>query len=128
MVIFTAFGVPQPQGSTKAFIRGGRPVITTDNAKLKPWREVVAYAAQEARGEEWPHGDAVSVVLRFYLPKPKSVRRTYPTTRPDVDKLARGILDALTGVAFKDDSQVVRLDVEKHYDGVPRVEVEIEEV
>lgn len=128
MIAFTAFGLPQPQGSAKAFIRGGRPIITTDNAKLKPWREVVSYAAQEARGEDWPLQGAVIVTARFYLPKPKTVKRAWPTTRPDVDKLARGILDALTGVAFKDDSQVVKLDVEKHYDGVPRVEVEIEEV
>jgi crossover junction endodeoxyribonuclease RusA len=43
-----------------------------------------------------------------------------PASRPDIDKLARAVLDALTGVAFRDDSQVAKLDLLKLWvDAIP---------
>jgi Holliday junction resolvase RusA-like endonuclease len=48
--------------------------------------------------------------------------RRYPTTKPDLDKLARAVLDALTGVYYLDDAQVVSLDLQKAYThGAPGV-------
>ena len=58
---------------------------------------------------------AISVELVFYLERPKSAKRPRPYVRPDIDKLARAILDALTGHFYADDSQVVRLVSEKYY-------------
>ena len=37
-------GIPVPQGSTKAFVRGGRAIVTSANAKLRPWRSTVSEA------------------------------------------------------------------------------------
>lgn len=51
-----------------------------------------------------------------------------PTKRPDVDNLAKSILDALNGIAYKDDSQVVDLVVQKFWSEEPRVEVVLEEI
>ena len=47
--------------------------------------------------------------------KPKTVKRIYPFVRPDLDKLCRAVLDALTGIAYKDDQQVVSLFATKSY-------------
>lgn len=48
-----------------------------------------------------------------------------PTKKPDCDNIAKIILDALNGIAYHDDSQVVGLVVTKHYAEEPRVEVEL---
>lgn len=51
-----------------------------------------------------------------------------PLKRPDTDNIAKGIADALNGVAYPDDKQIVRLVVEKWYSILPRTEIEISEV
>ena len=52
----------------------------------------------------------------------------YPTKKPDIDNIAKCVLDALNKLAYRDDTQVVTLRMEKHYGEIPRVEVEIEEI
>jgi Holliday junction resolvase RusA-like endonuclease len=47
--------------------------------------------------------------------------------RPDIDNYAKAILDALNGVMWADDGQIVQLTASKSY-GEPRVEIEIQEV
>lgn len=133
MIRFTVFGHPEPQGSTRAFIPRGwnRAVITSDNKKLKPWRQQLSASALEAsRGEIIPKPTAVRVAVCFYLEKPPSIpkKRPLPTVKPDGDKLLRALLDALTGTVFEDDAQVTDLVVGKRY-GVPeRAEIQIEEI
>lgn len=51
-----------------------------------------------------------------------------PVKRPDVDNYTKSILDGANGLLYKDDSQIVSLLTNKHYDETPRVEVFIEEV
>lgn len=51
-----------------------------------------------------------------------------PTTKPDCDNYAKGVKDALKGVIWNDDAQVVKLVVEKFYSAVPRLEIEVAEV
>ena len=55
--------------------------------------------------------------LKFLLPRPKTVVRQRPTGRfdGDIDKHVRSVLDALTGIAYKDDSQVVEVSASKYY-------------
>lgn len=52
----------------------------------------------------------------------------FPTKKPDIDNIAKSILDALNKLAYRDDTQVGPLHMEKHYAEDPRVEVEIEEI
>jgi Holliday junction resolvase RusA-like endonuclease len=126
---FTVYGIPQPQGSTRAFIPRGwsRPVITTDNVRLKPWRQELAGAAIAAmEGKQMAaRGVPVSITLAFYFEKPKSERKSalHKTTKPDVDKLLRAVLDALTGIAYQDDSQVSECRVAKVFGSPARLEV-----
>jgi crossover junction endodeoxyribonuclease RusA len=122
-VTFAVVGTPEPKGSMRAFVRGGRAVLTSDNPDLKRWQAAVRASAQRAMTMAGGcHSTvAASVTLDFRLPRPKALpkrRETPHVKRPDVDKLARGVLDALTGVVWADDSQVAALRATKRYAGL----------
>lgn len=116
-------GTAAPQGS-KAYKgrnkRTGRAVLVESSKAVKPWRAAVVAAVAEvveARGWEPVAGPAAVTVL-FYLERPKSCPkwRTRPWVKPDLDKLARSTLDALTTAgALEDDARVVRLVLDKFY-------------
>jgi len=119
-VEFRVYGVPQVKGSTRAFVRRGHAIVTADNPSLAKWESAVRFSAETIvmrAGAQLFEG-AVGVVITFYLPRPQSVsarRRPFPTTRPDLDKAIRAILDPLTGVVYRDDAQVVTLQGHKCY-------------
>ena len=50
-----------------------------------------------------------------------------PCKKPDLDNIAKGILDAMNGIIYKDDVQVVRLSLQKHYSTEPGVYTMIRE-
>lgn len=114
---FAVVGAPAPQGSKRHV---GRGILVESSKTLAPWRDSIAYAARQAiaaGGPTFPQGP-VRITLAFALKRPKSApkSRQYPDGRPDADKLARAVLDALdvAGV-YGDDGQVVQLDVWKRY-------------
>lgn len=136
-------GVPAPQGS-KRHLGGG--VMVESSARVRPWRTDIREAALGLRdmraADELPSiipaGQAVDVTLTFCMPRPKSHYRggrrahelrdtapTWHTSRPDVDKLTRTVLDALSGVWWVDDSQVAMVTAAKSYtnDGGPGVHI-----
>lgn len=124
---FTAHGVPQPKGSTKSFVikrKDGKlgTATTSDNAKLRPWADTIGYVAREMVAH--PTLEPVCVEINFWLPRPKGhfgkkgLLPSAPlehTRLPDIDKLIRGVLDALTHIVWADDSQVVSVVAGKHY-------------
>jgi Holliday junction resolvase RusA-like endonuclease len=107
-------GLPIAQGSKKAFQRGSKIVLVESAAGLKSWRAAVTRAAQ-AEGRIMLETEAITLSLMFMMPGPKKPVRRYPTTKPDLDKLTRAIADSLTGVWYKDDSQIVKIQAEKCY-------------
>lgn len=119
--IFCA-GVPAPKGSTRAFLRKGKPVITADNERTKPWQNVITTLCFGRRAYA---GSPVAVSLTFLVPRPKGhysngklkpSAPTFPTTKPDIDKLTRAVLDALTDAQWwEDDSRVVNVIALKLY-------------
>ncbi|HKW13830.1 MAG TPA: RusA family crossover junction endodeoxyribonuclease [Candidatus Krumholzibacteria bacterium] len=125
VVTFRVAGVPVPKGSMKMLrnFTTGRPVVMHDNTKSKPWANLVSLMAQRAVRGAPPWQGAVHLDLLFYLPRPKSLpkRITYHTKKPDLDKLIRNIKDALKGIVYRDDAQVVRTEATKSYtpDGEP---------
>jgi Holliday junction resolvase RusA-like endonuclease len=76
------------------------------------------------------------ITAYFGIPKSTSKKKhekmmlgdIVPTKKPDTDNIAKIVLDALNGIAYKDDSQVARLEVIKFYDEVPRVEVRLKSI
>lgn len=114
-------GTPVPQGSANAFIVGKvkpHAVVTHDNAETEPWRDSVRAHARREVGPtiRYLRPAAVHVAVEFVMPRRASApkRSTPPHTRkPDIDKLTRAVLDALTGVVYEDDSQVTEIDASK---------------
>jgi Holliday junction resolvase RusA-like endonuclease len=121
---FTVFGVdPAPQGSkkyvgTRRTAAGNNiPLIIESSPKLPAWRKAVNDAVIQGMkdsGDDSKFEQAVKVEAVFYLTRPRTVKRDYPITPPDLDKLARGLLDGMKPV-WSDDSLVVRLEISKKY-------------
>jgi len=105
-----------------------RTIVTSDNKKLKPWRAAVRGAAMRAMQECGQHmieaQAPARLTLDFYFLKPPSVKkRRFMTVKPDLDKLIRSTMDALSEVIYADDSQVVILNVTKNYGPIEGVAV-----
>jgi Holliday junction resolvase RusA-like endonuclease len=132
MIEFTVLGEPKAQGSKRAFAlrKGGvltGKVALTESAGdgLKLWRSRLVEAVSQHAPPEGPWSEAVSVDIEFRLPEPKKPKHELPIGRVgDIDKLARAVLDTLTGVVIVDDSQVVRLCATKVY-GIPGADIAV---
>ena len=136
-------GIPAPQGS-KRHVGNGRMVESSK--AVGPWREAVRGETQDVMADKLVLPGPVKVRIRFLLTRPQSHYGTgrnagiirpamtwaQPDGRPDIDKLARAVLDGLTmGGAFKDDGQVIDLHASKHYTltgTAPGCTIEISEV
>ena len=138
----TVFGKPQPAGSKRAFVnpRTKRAVVVDDAKGSRPWKQEVAGAALDACGGEPVLLDgALILTVRFHLTRPKGHYRTgrnvhllrdsapgYPAVKPDATKLLRAVEDALTGIVWRDDAQVVYQVASKHYGAPERCEIEVD--
>lgn len=128
-VTFDVLGVPAPQGSKRAFVVGNRAVVTEDSKRSAPWRDSVAAAGVAAMGGLPALDGPLQVTIRFRMPRPRSVKRLYPSVKPDIDKLARAVLDGLTAAGvIVDDSRVISLTAEKVYAEVPGASIRVTEV
>ena len=120
----------------RSFFVPGKPIgqgaITTINRRtfhsndkeLRPWREAIGWCAKAAK---IPVLDgAVRIELEFIIPRPKTVKREYPTVPSDLDHYIRAVGDALKGIAFLDDSQICSIKAEKVYGETPGVRISIE--
>jgi crossover junction endodeoxyribonuclease RusA len=146
-VAFEVFGIAQPKGSGRSFgfllkddsgrpvMKNGKPLIRTatthDNPKTKGWQQLVAEQAQTIASEGIFIGPVVLTVT-FRLPRPQSLpkRCLHHTKKPDLDKLVRATNDALTGVLYTDDSQIVDLHARKTYVAIgaaPSAHITVEE-
>lgn len=117
---FTVDGMPETKGSMRYAgynPRTGKPRLVSDNDGEAAWAEAVAWAARQAlRRPPTPDRERYRVALDFTLLPPPNGRRT---NRRDADKLARSVLDALTGIVWLDDEQVDDLHPRKFVVGQP---------
>jgi len=147
ILLFTVSGLPKPAGSKRAIpIRnpkpGGRQFVVVDACKQsKDWKLDVAWAAKEQFGNRPPVTCAIRLDVTFFLPRPKShygtgsnsnklkeSAPTWHTQRPDATKLLRCVEDALTGLVWRDDAQIVWQRATKGWDDRPRAIIEVQEV
>lgn len=119
-------GQPHPQGSKTAFVRGGKPIVAeagtkASRSKHQAWRQAVATAARDlldADGHTYPATQPLDVGIDFVLPKPGSAPKyvRWAFRKPDLDKLARSVLDGLAdGGLLAADQQVCQLACSKAY-------------
>lgn len=132
---FRVYGIPAPQGSKIPGVssKTGKMFVREQSGKtLTEWRQDVKHAALTARGIDPETGQpnpGVSVIatldgpirlaVTFYMPRPASVsvkRRPMPTVAPDLDKLVRGVGDALKAAGvYGDDAQICEIKASKVY-------------
>ena len=121
----------------------GRPRVNTTTAiaytpnKTKEYEELVKqYFIIKNRGVK-PLEGRISVAIKAYFGIPKNASKKQreemlnnnisPVKKPDIDNIAKIILDALNKLAFNDDNQIIKLSIEKVYSEEEKVSVLIEE-
>jgi Holliday junction resolvase RusA-like endonuclease len=140
VIEFTVFGKPEPAGSKRAFVVAGKAQVVDANVKAKPWKEQVAQVAGGHFSGALLDGP-LGVRFVFYQPRPKGhygtgrnasvLKRSaplYPTSPPDALKMARGCEDALEGVLYRNDAQIVDERLMKLYGAPARVVVTVWEL
>lgn len=129
VVVFVP-GDPQPKGSKSAIVRHGRAVVlegksSASRKRYADWRQAIV----DRCGDLGCHDGPTFVSLGFVFSRPlahfgtgrnRSVMKpsapTFHMNKPDVDKLARAVLDALVaGGALTDDKNVVNLQATKRW-------------
>jgi Holliday junction resolvase RusA-like endonuclease len=120
-ITFTVLGVPVAQPRPKVVTVRGRGMAISNPRKhpVVAFKEAVKLEAQQAyKGA--PLEGPVALTVTFFMPRPKSmIWKTKPMesqwhiAKPDSDNLVKAVKDALSGLLWKDDSQVCGLIVHK---------------
>lgn len=136
MIIITIPGEPQGKGRHRT-VRRGEHIATYTPRKTTEYEELVRYCYRQIYGDRMlftaEEPIRATIVAYFQIPKSSSKKRqiemisskVLPTKRPDTDNIAKIVLDALNGLAYPDDKQVVELHVIKEYDLEGCVTVEL---
>src|SRR5215831_1286275 len=138
MITFEVNGKAAPAGSKRGFVAGGRVVITDMSKHARPWKALVIDAALEAYSGPLLLGPLALEVIEYRL-RPQSHfgkrglnkkgrEHPHPTSAPDCLKIARAIEDALSGVIYRDDSQIVDEHLWKRWGDRQHVKITIREV
>lgn len=127
---FTIPGKPCGKGRPRFY--NGRAVTPKDTVN---YETLVKLAFSQANPSAEPIAAKAEVIakIKAYYPIPVSASKKLqarmraglmkPTTKPDTDNIAKIVLDALNGIAYHDDAQIVELQVTKLYSDEPRVMV-----
>jgi len=124
---FIVGGAPVAKERPRATVRGGYAVIYTPKNTVQFERYVRQIAIANAPPKLLTGG--LEMTLDFYLQRPQSlpVKINYNVKKPDIDNLAKSIMDALESVIYARDSQVFILNCTKQY-GNPRCAIKIVEM
>lgn len=135
MLTFTVDGV-HGKGRPR-FRNTGKFVQTYTDSKTKSYEEKVKEAAKQAMGSAEPLETPVSVYCYIRLPVPKSYPKKRleaclsgserPTKKPDADNVFKSISDGMNGIVYKDDCQIVGINIKKVYSSVAGVDVMVRE-
>jgi Holliday junction resolvase RusA-like endonuclease len=135
-VSFTIPGEAVPKARPRVFKRNGKataitPAKTVNYENLVKW---TAHQAMQKAGAVMFHGP-LQASIYISLPIPSSWCRKRqemaiagqiaPTKKPDIDNLVKTLFDAMNGVVFRDDSQVVFAVVRKLYSSTPNTRIQI---
>jgi len=104
--------------------------------RYQTYKKVISLEARKHVRE--PIEGAVIIQVDSYHPIPSRLLKaekiearagkTRPTSKPDVDNIAKGVMDSLNKLVWKDDNQVIGLTANKYYSDDPRIEITVEEV
>lgn len=124
-------GIPKTKGSYR-LVRSkytGKAVALNACEGEKDWKNRVYSSALDKPPRDGVLEDVpLGLYIIFYLPKPKRIKKSGLVPhdkRPDLDKLIRSILDALTFVWFRDDGQISQIWAMKYYGKDPGVNISL---
>ena len=130
-------GVPVGKGRPKFSTFNGHAVAYTPE-KTVNYENLVKISFQQSGEKAFDRETQLRADIYAYFPIPKSTSKKkreemergliLPTKKPDTDNIAKAILDALNGLAYYDDAQIVYLQVSKRYSNEPRAVVFIDDV
>ena len=134
-------GKPRTSGSKRPFVipSTGKAILVPASKKQKPWQDAIKWAAMQAFSKQIPWEGPLLLLLVFTRPRPKGHYGTgrnegvlkewaevlRPTGKPDVLKLGRAVEDAMNGIVYLDDSQIVEEHLSKVYGKKPGVDVRV---
>lgn len=131
----TIQGEPVPKGRPRL---GKGKTYTPEKTRQYENMVKLIYMHKHGATIEQLAGEQLRMTIRafFGIPKSKSkklkqsmeLNETRPIKRPDVDNIIKVVADALNGIAYADDSQIVEVVAGKYYSHNPRVEMEIEKI
>ena len=138
MICFEIPGKPQGKARARTFYNsklGKMQSITPENTVL--YENLIKHCYLETKCEPFLDKVPLEVEITACFPIPKSATKKdreriklmeyYPTKKPDADNIAKVVCDALNGLAYKDDAQVIDWTVHKRF-GDPKVIVKIWEM
>lgn len=135
---YTVVGIPKPQARPKVFhrtLKSGKPFVSTYSPKSDWFHLVYTESLKIKNSLKNRLVGALELNLTFCMPIPKSISKKkreqlhYVIKKPDVDNLAKAVMDAINQVGiWEDDSQVSRLVVGKIYSDEPRCIISIREI
>ncbi len=130
MIQIVIDGEPKGKGRPRMSTKTGRAYTPKDTASYENW---VKLCYQEQSNGEYFEVEPLRARINCYYSIPKSDSKKKkeekaegvlrPTKKPDLDNVAKIILDSLNSIAYKDDSQIVELEINKYYAESARVEI-----
>jgi Holliday junction resolvase RusA-like endonuclease len=136
IVMYTVYGEPVGKGRPR-FARRGNFVSTYSPQKTKTYEDEIRMMAKAAMGSSEPLDTPVTVAIYIRVGIPASFSKQKrkdalegilkPTKKPDADNILKCFLDAMNGIVYLDDKQVVNIHLTKVYAETPAVEVMVKE-
>ena len=132
-ISFVIPGQPVGQGRPR-FTTKGRYPRAVDPPKSREYKNLVKKLAYDAyQGEPLDGPIKIKMIHYFEIPKSYSKKRKKaclegierPTKKPDIDNVYKGIADAMSGIIYQDDKQIVEDTQEQWYSLMPCVKVEV---
>lgn len=135
---FIVEGKPQGKARARTFYnsRAGKMQSITPE-KTKSYEDLIRWKYKAAGGEYYGE-KTLQVDIEAYYPMPKAFSKAKvkavvdgklrPTTKPDCDNIVKVVLDALNGVAYYDDKQVISVSCSKFYDEKGYIRICIKEI
>jgi len=109
-------GDPKAQPRPRATTRGGKFARVYNPSTATAWKKLLVAASNADRLGDKPFAGSVNLRLTFVLRRPKKPKQVHAIGKPDVDNLAKAVMDALSTAGWwNDDAQVTMLVVTKQY-------------
>lgn len=130
VISFTVYGNPMGKQRARTLKTG----ISYTPKETVNYETLVKLAYGQLENKHFFDGQIwISIIADYPIPKSTSKAKfekmesgaIRPTKKPDTDNIAKIICDSLNGIAYRDDSQVVTMFVEKYYSIEPKVMVRI---